>query len=110
MPWRLPRTAYTWRREDSTVACACTRRKTACWNTASCRYRSTEVRNDVAVVAVDRVGVDRVGGESFRAAGDHRFAAARSAEGQALHADARRQESRGRREDSLDDARVGPPA
>ena len=32
--------------------------------------------------------------ESLRAAGDHRFAAARNTEGQALHADARRQESR----------------
>src|SRR5206468_3674808 len=94
MPWRFPQTACTWRLEDSTVACVCTQRKTARWNTASCRYRWTEVRNDVAVVAVDCVGVDRVGVEPFRAAGDHRIAAARSAEGQALHADAGRQESR----------------
>ena len=53
-----------------------------------------EVRNDVAGIAIDGLGVAGLGVESLSAAGDHRFAAARSAEGQALHTDARRQESR----------------
>ena len=63
-----------------------------------------EVRNEMAGIAIDCLGVACLSGESLRAAGDHRIAAARSAEGQALHADARGQESRRGREDSLDDA------
>src|SRR5688500_16401747 len=88
------------------------------WKRVSCRYRwlttpprkvraagaPVEVCNDVARIAVERLGSDRVCVERFSTAGDHGFAAARGAKGQTFHAYAHRQESRRGREDTLDDA------
>ena len=95
MPSRFPRIARTWQPEDSTV-------RSGCISTQDCTLEKSfvpvplwsEVRNEVAGVAIDRLGVDGLGVEPFSSAGDHRIAAARSAEGQALHTDAGRQESR----------------
>src|SRR5439155_4521221 len=94
MPWRFPQTACTWPREASTVRSGCIVRRTARWKRASCQSRLTEARHDAPRVALDGLGVDRLRVEPLGPAGDHRTAAARGAEGQALHADARRQESR----------------
>src|SRR6267143_6691023 len=92
MPWHFPQTARTWPLEGSTVRSGCTVRTTARWRRASCQYRCTEVRNDAADT-LDCLGVDCLSVEPLGTAGNHRIAAARSAAGQALHADARRQES-----------------
>src|ERR1700737_2681054 len=94
MPWHFPQIARTWQPEDSTVRSGCIVRRIARWKRASCRYRCTEVRNEVAGVAIDCLGVDCLGVDPLSTAGDHRIAATRSAEGQALHTYARRQESR----------------
>src|SRR5258705_10178813 len=94
MPWHFPRTARTWQPGDSTVRSGYIVRRTARWKRASCQYRWTEVRNEMAGGAVDCRGVDGLSVEPLSTAGDHRIAAARSAEGQAFHPDARRQESR----------------
>src|SRR5262249_18401648 len=104
MPWRFLRTARTWRQGDSTARSDSIARRTADWKRASFRYRSTEVHREVAGVALDRGGADGVGLESLGPAGDHRRAAARSTAGEAIHADAHRQEPRRRREDSVDAA------
>src|SRR5712692_5243011 len=108
MPWHFPQIARAWQPEASTVRSGCIVRRTARSKRASYQYRFTEVGNDIDVagVARDGLGVDGLGVDPRSTASDHRIAAARSAKGQALQPDARRQESRRRREDSLDDAGV----
>src|SRR5262245_34591804 len=98
MPSRFPQIARTWQPVDSTVRSGCTVRRTAPWRRASFQYHCSttpaEVRNDVAGIAIDRLGVDGLGVEPFCSAGDHRVAAARSTEGQAVYPYANRPESR----------------
>src|SRR5687768_16936199 len=101
-PWHFLQIARVWRPEGSTVRSACIDPLTARWRRASFPFRClttpprkvraagapVEVRNEVAGIAVDCLGVARVSVGSLRAARDHRVAAPWSAEGQALHVDA----------------------